>query len=81
MTQGMPRICIKKQYTVILYRYFRKARVKPNFAGTLEQIANVRISESIKDPLCARVRRPQNQADIDEPKRIQYAEECEIALS
>ena len=60
---------MKKQYTVILYSYFRKARVRQDFAGVLRQGTSVRISETFKSPLCARVRRPQNQpeAGIDEP--------------
>ncbi len=64
---------MKKQYTVILYSYFEKARVRQDFAGVLQQVASVRISETIKSPLCARVRRPENQpgAGIDEPRRIQ----------
>ena len=67
---------MKKQYTVILYSYFGKARVRQDFAGVLRQVASVRLSETIKSSLCARVRRPQNQpeAGIDEPRRIQYAD-------
>ena len=67
---------MKKQYTVILYSYFGKARVRQNFSGVLRQVASLRLSETIKSSLCARVRRPQNQpeAGIDEPRRIQYAD-------
>jgi hypothetical protein len=50
---------MKKQYTVILYSYFKKTRVRQNFTGTLRQVASARISESIKSPVCARVRRLQ----------------------
>ena len=53
---------MKKQDTVILYSYFRKARVRQDFVGVMRQVAYVRSPESIENPLCARVRRPQNQA-------------------
>jgi len=50
---------MKKQYTVILYSYFGKARVRQDFTDVLWQSASVRNSGSIKSSLCARVRRPQ----------------------
>ena len=56
---------MKKQYTVILYSYFGKARVRQDFAGMLRQVASVRILESIKSALCARVRRPKTS-----PRRV-----------
>ena len=66
---------MKKQDTVILYSYFRKARVRQDFVGVMRQVACVRSPESIENPLCARVRRPKTKPDtgIDEPRHIQSA--------
>ena len=55
---------MKKQDTVILYSYFRKARVRQDFVGVMRQVACVRSPETIKNPLCARVRRPPKPSPI-----------------
>ena len=41
---------MKKQYTVILYSYFKKARVRQDFVGVTRQVAYVRIPQSIENP-------------------------------
>ena len=41
---------MKKQDTVILYSYIRKARVRQDFVGMMRQVACVRSPESIENP-------------------------------
>ena len=64
---------MKKQDTVILYSYFRKARVRQDFVGVMRQVACVRSPESIENPLCARVRRPLKKVDIQSQREIEWA--------